>query len=253
MKFRSFTFDAKKKSKTKQFKQTSTAEKAFYRQLKKVAKYSGHIVEAHTYGDKIQGAMRMQKSLEEYSELITPWAERQASKMVARINSHSKRAFKNNSNSMFEQLQMNLADSDILKESTLIISEQVKLIKSIPIEAGLRAQKLAQESFFNGTRASEIAKELSRTTEVTESRAMLIAVTETARANAAITQTRAKAVGAIGYIWRATRDEACRESHRKMNGKYVLYAKPPTLSDGTTGHAGTFPRCRCYQDPVFED
>ncbi len=91
------------------------------------------------------------------------------------------------------------------------------------------------------------------TAEVAVNRAKLIARTETARANSSFVQARAAAIGAKGYIWRTTMDGAERESHAEMNGEYVEYAHPPILTDGTTGHAGTFPNCRCYQDPVLPE
>lgn len=253
MNFKSFTFDAIKQPKKKEFKTANAAEVKFRRALKKVARVSGHIVEAHIKGTKIDNELAMTKALREYANLIEPWAARQSAKMLEHVDKSNKRAFNKNANTMAEILKSDVAESEVGKVAEQLMLEQVALIKSIPLEAGMRAQELATRAIYEGTRADEIAKELMRTTEVTESRATLIAITETARANASISQARATAVGAKGYIWRATMDQACRESHRKMNGKYVLYSKPPTLSDGTTGHAGTFPRCRCYQDPVFDD
>lgn len=94
---------------------------------------------------------------------------------------------------------------------------------------------------------------MERSTQVAVNRAKLIARTETARANAAFVQVRASSVGAKGYIWRTTMDGAERESHAEMNGEFVSYDSVPTLSDGTRGHAGTFPNCRCWQDPVLPE
>jgi uncharacterized protein with gpF-like domain len=44
-----------------------------------------------------------------------------------------------------------------------------------------------------------------------------------------------------------------RESHKAMNGKFVRWDSPPTLSDGTTTHAGQIYNCRCYPDPVLPE
>jgi len=65
-------------------------------------------------------------------------------------------------------------------------------------------------------------------------------------------------VGSSQYRWHNSGDEAVRESHkyyhgRKMQGQIFSWDKPPTLSDGMTGHPGTFPRCRCFAEPVFDD
>lgn len=250
---KNFTLDAIKRTKAKRFKPPTSAELKFARALKKVARASGHIVEAHVDGHKIVNSHEMTKALQDYSRLIEPWATRQAKRMLEQVSKSNKKAYITKSKELGETLHLNVAESQVGAQAAAMMHEQVKLIKSIPIEAGERAQKLALEAIYEGRRASEIAEELMNTTKVTESRATLIARTETARANASITEARASAVGATGYIWRTTMDGAERESHAKMNGKYVEYSKPPTLSDGTKGHAGTFPNCRCYQDVQFSD
>lgn len=249
---RSLTLDVKKVE--GKFKPSTTAERRFYAALKKVARASGHIVEAHVDGTTIKYPAQMQRALEDYSKLITPWAARQSKRLLEQVAKTNKRNYQKASRAIGAELRLHVAEADVGAVATQLMVEQVGLIKSIPIEAGLRAQQLALESITStGARASEIAKELQRTTGVTESRARLIAVTETARANASFTQSRAVAVGAQGYYWRATMDEATRPSHRKMNGKKIYYSEIPTLDDGTHGHAGTFPNCRCYQEPFFED
>ena len=70
------------------------------------------------------------------------------------------------------------------------------------------------------------------------------------KAHTALTKARAEDVGSDGYIWRSVRDGATRPSHRAMEGKFVKWGEPPTL-DGMTGHAGEFPNCRCYPEPVI--
>lgn len=263
MPFRKFTFDAKPKDSTVvrgKFKPSRAAEKRFQSQLRKVAKVAGHIVESHVTGATIKDPIAMQRALRDYSKLIEPWAARQSANLLQSVQKSNERAYNNASQAIGTALKANVASSEVGAVATQLMLEQVGLIQSIPLEAGLRAQKIAMENVLEGTRAqvnedtvAELKKQLGLSTKVAESRAMLIAVTETARANASFTQARASAVGAVGYIWRATMDGATRPAHAKMNGKYVRYDKPPTLSDGTKGHAGTFPRCRCYQEPVFED
>lgn len=258
-KLRSLTLDAEKVIKGK-FKPSTKAEQDFYRSLKKVAQASGHIVDTHVDGVEIKNARAMQKALEDYSKKLEPWAIRQSKKLLETVSKSNKRAYQQQSKFIGKVLQTNIAENNINKTAIALMNEQVALIKSIPIESGLRAQEIAREAFLNGTRAqpnedtiAELEEQMGMTTEVATSRAKLIAITETARANSAFNQARATAVGARGYIWRATMDGATRPAHAAMNGKYVAYDSPPHLEDGTTGHAGTFPRCRCYGEPVFED
>lgn len=259
IKLKSLTFDAEKVVRGN-FKPSTIAEKTFYRQLKKVAQASGHIVETHVDGVELHNVAQMQVELDRYSQRIEPWAVKQSRRLLDQVSRSNKRAYQNKSKSIAVALKLKLAEKDVGGVSLTLMAEQVELIKSIPIEAGQRAQKIAIEAALAGTRAApnddtvkELKKQLGLSTEDAITRAQLIAITETARANSSINEARAVSVGAKGYIWRTTMDGSERDSHAKMNGKYVEYAKPPTLSDGTTGHAGTFPRCRCYGDPQFDD
>ncbi len=237
----------------KHFKPSPSAEIEFARALRKVGKMSGHMVETHVVGATLYRVPEMQKALADYSELIDPWARRQAAKMLLKVSQANRKSYIKSSAEMGKLIRNGVANKEVGEEAAAKMHETVKLIKSIPLKAGERAQKLALEAIYNGTRASEIAEALMNSGKVSESTATLIARTEVARANASITEARAQAIGAQSYIWRTTMDGAERDSHAKMNGKTVLYSKPPTLEDGTTGHAGTFPNCRCYQDVQFDN
>jgi SPP1 gp7 family putative phage head morphogenesis protein len=275
---------AKREQKKNKFKASTAAERDFYRAIKKVAEQSGHIVDAYTSGAQIRDLKQMTKALDDYSKQLEPWAKRQSEKLLEAVSRSNVRAYQKQSKTIGKILRaeqkLHFGLSPVAKA---LQDEQVALIKSLPVEAGLRAQRIAAENFLSGTRAQvdpelverflrerrntiemnnlfaqqagtkEFAEEMERSTEVAVNRAKLIARTETARANAAFVQTRASSVGSRGYIWRTTMDGAERHSHAKMNGKYVEYDSPPLLSDGTRGHAGTFPNCRCWQDVVLPE
>jgi SPP1 gp7 family putative phage head morphogenesis protein len=263
-KLRSLTLDAKKTLKGN-FKPSSQAERDFNRQLKKVAKVSGHIIESHVDGVNLMNSHEMQKALQDYSKLIGPWARRQSAKMLDRVLKSNKRAYKQKSTAIGVALQHNVAEKEVGQMATKLLNEQVELIKSIPLEAGLRAQKIAEDAFFHGTRAvpdqdtiDELQKQLGLSTEVATSRATLIARTETARANASFNQARAQSVGSNQYRWHNSGDGAVRQSHKTYKGKPLQgrvfsWDDPPTLDDGMKGHPGTFPNCRCFAEPVFND
>lgn len=264
MVFRKLTLDAKKTIKGK-FKPSTSAERRFYKQLKKVAQHSGHLIEQHVDGTKIKNDAQMQRLLKEYSERLGPWATRQAAKLLEEVQRSNKLAYQKKSKLMGAALDLHLAESDVGEVAARLMLEQVALIQSIPIEAGIRAQKIAFDAAAQGRRAQpdqsiidQLQKELGLSTEVATSRAQLIAVTETARANASINQARAMAVGSNQYRWHNSDDGAVRHSHRIYKGKSIQgrifdWDHPPTLSDGMTGHPGTFPRCRCFAEPVFEN
>ena len=261
---RSFSFDAKKTIKGK-FKPSSKAESDFMRALKKVARVSGHIVESHVDGVKIENTEEMNRALKEYSRLITPWARRQSLKLLQQVQKSNKRAYTQKSKAIGLALKFGVAEEDTRDVALSLLFEQVELIKSIPIEAGLRAQQIAYEAVLHGNRAEpdqgtidELQKQLGLSTEVAISRATLIARTETARATASINQARAMSVGSGQYRWHNSGDEAVRHSHKfykgkRMQGQIFSWDSPPTLEDGMKGHPGTFPNCRCFAEPVFSD
>lgn len=250
------------------FKPSPAAEREFYRQLKKVAQASSHVVERHVtvkspYDPK--ALKEMQEELEAYSRKLGPWAENQARKMLQTVSISNKRAYQIKSKAIGIQLKEGRAQEETMMTAAGLMFEQVELIKSIPLESGLNWQQHAFELATSGQRAKaepdlvrEIKKRLGFTTEQAVNRAMLIARTETARANAMINQSRAQAVGSRQYRWHNSGDAAVRPSHMKLKGKSLqgmifLWDNPPTLDDGMTGHPGTFPNCRCYAEPVFDD
>ena len=273
MAIKKLTFDAKSKEKTirGKFKPSVHAEREFSKSLRKVAKASGAIVNRHVKGVKIASPEKMQKELDDYAKKLEPWARSQAEKMLATVMRSNKSAYSAKKAQLKEagiigkELRSVIEETETGAIALSLIEEQVGLIQSLPLEAGQRAQRIATEAVLAGTRAQvnsdtvrELQKELGLTTEVAESRAKLIAITETARANAAINQSRAMSAGSGKYRWHNSGDEAVRHSHkiykgRKMQGQIFSWDDPPTLSDGMTGHPGTFPRCRCFAEPVFED
>lgn len=271
MAFRSLTLDAKiwlgagARTVKGKFQPSPTAGRDFYKALRKVAQASGHIVERHVDGASLVNEKQMQDALKAYSEVLTPWAQKQTAKMLAKVQQSNKRAYEQKSKAIGSVLKLGVAEQEVGRTSLALLHEQVALIKSIPLEAGLRAQKIAYEAMLVGTRAEpnadtiqELQKQLGLSTEVATSRALLISRTETARATAAINQSRAMAVGSGQYRWRNSGDAAVRHSHKfykgkRLQGMVFSWDDPPTLDDGMTGHPGTFPNCRCFAEPIFND
>lgn len=73
--------------------------------------------------------------------------------------------------------------------------------------------------------------------------AKMIARTETAKLQTAVTETRSKDLGSIAYIWRSSNDPRTRPSHRKMNNVVVFWRKDAEkpLLDKMRGNSGEFP------------
>jgi len=235
------------------FEPSRGAERSYERQLRKVARVVGDIVEPYLDGSTIPDLPKLLAALKNYADSLGPWATRQAEDMLRSVSSNNRRAWLSQQSKLNRAYRATRADTAAGREAARLLNEQVTLIKSLPLKAGERAQQLATEGTSTGRRAEDIAKELQRTSAVTESRARLIARTETAKANSTLMQARSQAVGANSYIWRTAGDEAVRESHAEMEGQVVRWDSPPTLSDGTTTHAGQIYNCRCYPEPIFTD
>lgn len=194
--------------------------------------------------DAIQDLMRR------YAEALEPWAMRTARAMIEDVNGRDLAQWR----SLTSELSKGIRDEimaapvgDVMRE---LLSLQVTLIKSIPLDAAKRVHELTQKAAIEGTRASEIAAEIMRSGEVAKSSAMCIARTEVARTKANLQQARALAIGSEGYVWETSKDGDVRKSHKEMSGKFVRWDSPPTL-DGMVGHAGCLPNCRCWSRIVL--
>lgn len=240
-------------AKRSKFQSPVNAEKEYERALKRVARLTGGIIEPHINGAKLEDEAAMVAQLSAYanSQAFKSWSNRTAAKMLASVSASSYRALASTSQTISRELRRGVANTAVMLKTQQLQAEQVALIKSLPIEAGQRAQQLALSAITGGRRPDEVAEELMRTEQVTASRATLIARTESAKASSVLTQARAVSIGSDSYIWRTTEDGDVRESHAEMEGEVVQWSQPPTLSDGTTTHAGQIYNCRCFAEPIF--
>lgn len=190
--------------------------------------------------------------LERYADLIEPWSEAVSKRLIGTLEIADDSMWRERSYQISAGLRDLMAGSQGMVARS-IIDEQVKLFKSLPLQAADRVYDIhnqAIEAVVSGKRSSTLTQEIMRTGEVTEARAHTIARTEVGRASTAITQARSTAIGSRGYIWRTAEDSDVRHSHKQMEGRYVDWSNPPTL-DGMTSHAGQFPNCRCYCEVIF--
>jgi SPP1 gp7 family putative phage head morphogenesis protein len=232
-------------------KPVKATEKEYARALKKIARQAAHIVDIYADGAVISNPAAMMAELIKYANIIEPWANRVGGKMIASTAASVERMIKTQSREISAGLKEYLKTSSG-QVALALQREQVMLIKSLPIEAGERAQKLAMDAVVGGRRPAEVAAEIMRTEEVTTSRAMLIARTESAKASAVITQERAKGIGATHYIWRTAQDSDVRESHAEMDGEVCAYDDPPIV-DGEPLNPGEIYNCRCFAEIILPD
>lgn len=229
---------------------TSTYERA----LRSVAKEVGKFIRGYTINEQLtpDTTRSLTQALRSYSELIGPWALHISSNVLRAINNQDKFAWQRHTADMSAALRRQVQEVDVSDTLQSLMRANVLLIKSIPLQAAQRVNQLVQANMLTSGRSSEIAKKIMETERVTKSRATLIARTEVSKASTSLTQARAIRIGSEGYIWHTAGDLIVRQSHKRMNGRFVRWDTPATL-DNMTGHAGGFPNCRCWPEPTFPE
>ena len=210
------------------------------------------IVQGMAPDGALKDVTQLVDTLTRYAEVVAPWAEAVARFMVADVDRRDRLMWKRNSGELGRSIRFEIEHAPTGHAMAQLQAEQVALIKSLPLEAAKRVHELAVNTIPTGKRASSFEADILATGHVTESRARLIARTETTRASSNLMQARAQYAGSDGYVWRTSDDFDVRPSHAEMEGKYVRWALPPTL-DGLKGHAGCLPNCRCFSEPIFPD
>lgn len=227
-------------------------------QLLKISDQIESIVEVFSGSDHpIIVANSIQGALNAYSGSLTEWATQVAQRMVVDASDADYGVWLKVGKKISRETRKLLKESgtgDVFKK---LQSEQVDLIKSLPLEASQKVHEWTKEGLSRGDRFEDIAKRIrSELGDVTRSRAICIARTETARARTNFTQARAKNIGSPGYIWHTVGDGRVRPMHADLDGTYHDWSDPPVCDIGSGGqpiraHPGCVFNCRCWPEPVW--
>lgn len=230
------------------------AEHTYRASLRGVAKQIGHIVRGLAPEGSLKNVSALMQALKDYSVLLDPWARSVASYMLADVTRRDRAMWRLVSKQMAPHLRREIEQAPTGEMLRVLQSSQVKLIKSIPLDAAERVQEISVEAQIASIRPEDVAKKILETQQVSESKARLIARTEVSRAAANLVQARAQYAGSQGYTWRTVGDLNVRESHKHMEGIFVPWSQPPKTDKGLAPyHAGCGPNCRCFADPIFPD
>ena len=228
---------------------TARAEREYFRSLSKVAHHIGDLINGFPIDDP-QFSSEVTTLLEQYAQLLVPWARFTAKRMIQEVNARDLDSWRTLGVAISQTLRNDIRNTPVGDFMRKVLDENVDLITSLPREAAQRVHKLTLEGLTDSTRASTISKEIAASGAVSTSRALLIARSEVSRTASVLTQARAQQVGSPGYIWETSSDAEVRPSHKAMQGQFVPWNEPPTL-DKMTGHAGCFPNCRCWSCVVL--
>lgn len=233
------------------FSYRKSTELRMAQELRKVARAIGVIIKSSIKGDEIPDPGKLAKALNSYSDAIEPWASDFSDRFLKDVSKSNYLDWTSVSKKFGKQLSKTLYTGEIGIIARQLHAEQVDLIKTLPLKAGLRAQELAQEAMTGGKRASVVAKQLAESEKILTDRATLIARTEIAKANALMTKVRAQSVGVVYYIWRTAEDADVRESHQAMANKIFRFDEPPEVEGEGRHNPGEIYNCRCYAEPII--
>jgi SPP1 gp7 family putative phage head morphogenesis protein len=135
----------------------------------------------------------------------------------------------------------------ILDAMTAATKANIDLITSIPEQYFEKLGDAVGKNMEAGMRFEDLAKEVERIGDVTESRAKLIARDQTSKMNGAFNEARQTSLGIDRYVWQTSGDERVREEHAANDGQIFNWNNPPA-----TGHPGEDIQCRCVAVPYLD-
>ncbi|MGQ7790588.1 phage head morphogenesis protein [Shigella flexneri] len=191
-------------------------------------------------------------ALERYSEIITPWATKVAENFTADIARQNEKQWRQHSRNISAELRNMVDRAPVGQVMKSIVAEQIKYIKSLPLEAADRVydiQNKAIEAVVAGGRAEPFAKEIAASGDVYAHERTLSPVpsldVQPARSIRRVRCQSARMV--ISGVQPKTATSGILIGRWKVS---LSNGNLPTL-DGMTGHAGELPNCRCYKEIVF--
>ena len=223
--------------------------------MRQVARHVGEIINGFEPGD-INAFPSLEQLLQRYAEALTPWAERTAGQMLGEIDARDRESWRALGNAISRGLRDEILHAPVGETMRERLSDQVELIRSIPIEAGRCVHELTLKGLEDSTRFNEFVEGIRASGDVAESRAILIARTEVSRTASVLVESRCSHVGIGEYIWRTSRDGAVRPGHKAMEGTSCKWASPPAVDEGgriMNFHAGQIWNCRCWPEPVLPE
>ena len=228
------------------------AERGYAAQLRQVARNVENMIAGFTQPVDIHQLPELIDMLNGYARILDPWARATAMRMIAEVLRRDAGAWFKVSREIGANLRNMVENTPLGGVVRQLLDDQVTLITSLPVQAGRQVQAHVQDFVSSGIRYEELIPLIQGLGDLTVNRATLIARTETAKAQSAIVEARAKHVGADSYVWHTVRDGAVRPAHRELEGTIQRWDSPPVAEEnGERHHPGNFPNCRCYAEPLF--
>lgn len=197
----------------------------------------------------------------QYEKFITSAVKRMVTPLSSINEQTWRKAARKSTRSKF---LYSLLIDDIKQNHEAMINDQIitnaSLIRTLPNDVAEKVVKDIAEEAIKGKRARSIEKIIRQDTDKhSRASARLIARTEVAKTQSAITKSRAQNLDMQWYVWRTALDgDRVRKSHRLMEGVIVNWNDPPSpeelAGEQSVGHyhAGNIWNCRCYSEVLLD-
>jgi len=232
------------------------AETQFSVRLRRIARHIQDIIQGLFNPDDPTdpGWNQIQTALQQYEQMIEPWAVRTSARMLADVSRRDAASWHSFGQQINRALREEIATTPTEPALSQLQQSQVHLIRSLPRQAAQRIHQLSLEAVIGGRRWNEIAKDVLNQGNVSIAKANLIARTETSRAATSLLRARAEHVGSVGYIWRTARDKDVRRIHKALEGTFHRWSDPPIAGErGELAHPGQIYNCRCWPEVVLAE
>lgn len=145
-----------------------------------------------------------------------------------------------------------VGDPNLAPLFTSFRASNVALIRSLAADKVARVHRVLVAG-GTSTRVEELAKQIRAEIDATRGRAALIARDQVLKLNGDVTEARHVAAGVTEYVWRTSRDERVRETHKDLDGTRQSYDDPPVVDPrtGRRANPGRDYQCRCTAEPVI--
>lgn len=160
---------------------------------------------------------------------------------------------------IYQMLQQEMQQPKMRDRMYFLIQSNASLISTVPQTIAEHAVHHVQQEQMAGRRAEDIIHDLKPyMRNLKDWQVQRIARTEVAKADTAITRTRAEEIDLNWYMWETSQDARVRDSHRKMQGVLINWNDPPSpealAREKPVGHyhAGNIYNCRCIALPMVD-
>lgn len=198
------------------------------------------------------------------SDVTRTKAKELASRWVRAVSKEDKQKLTKQLTKAIGVEQVFLQDGPLVTEVEQIMQEEaLNLITSLPEEYYDKVYRATFDSYNNVDlpEGRSLTDEIKHISDVTRSRAKLIAEDQTNKLHSVITASRQTSLGITEYIWRTSRDSRVvgtpggvspkgnktHGNHYIREGKRFRWDHPPF-----DGHPGWAIRCRCHAEPIID-